>query len=427
MKGIRFILINVIGIVMFPFMELQGQDMTYVHDIITKLASREYFGRGYVPDGALKAAAYIKNQYAEMQLKPFGGEYCQPFQLKVNTFPGKISLKIDNQELVAARDYLVDPSSKPLKGQFELYFIKGEELFNDELLQKAVKLCKDKILVIDSRQKDAIPDQKKANDIIRFLKYDPSVKSAATFIWTSGKLTWGTSPVQAKTCITLSSQVVIQPDSRVNISIESRIENVQAVNVIGYIEGKVRPDSFLVVTAHYDHLGQMGSDVYFPGANDNASGIAMLLNLAQYFGKNVPDYSMAFIAFSGEEAGLLGASYYTEHPLFDLARIKFLVNFDLAGTGDEGIKVVNGSVYQQQFKKLKQYNDERQLLKSVQTRGKACNSDHCLFDNKGVPAFYIYTLGGSTAYHDLDDTAENLSLIEFQDYFQLMVHFFSTF
>lgn len=414
------------GVVLLPFISLQSQDMTYVHNIITKLTSREYSGRGYVPNGALEAAAYLKNQYAELQLKSFGGDYYQPFQLKVNTFPGKIALKIDNQELIAARDYLVDPSSGPLEGQYKLYFIKEEELFNDELLQKAIKLCRDKILVIDSRQTGVITDRKKADDIIRFLKYHPSVKSVATFIWTNGKLTWGTSSVQAKTCITLNGKVVLQPDSRVSISIESRIENVQAVNAIGYIEGKLKPDSFLVVTAHYDHLGQLGSDVYFPGANDNASGIAMLLNLAQYFRKNAPDYSMVFIAFSGEEAGLLGASYFTENPLFDLARIKFLVNFDLAGTGDEGIKVVNGSVYQQQFKKLKQCNDERQLLKSVQSRGRACNSDHCLFDNKNVPAFYIYTLGGSTAYHDLDDTAENLSLIEFQDYFQLMVQFFST-
>jgi aminopeptidase YwaD len=63
----------------------------------------------------------------------------------------------------------------------------------------------------------------------------------------------------------------------------------------------------------------------------------------------------------------------------------------------------------------------------VQTRGKACISDHCFFEEKGVPCFYIYTLGGSQAYHDLSDTSENLTLIEFPDYFRLMVQFFSTF
>ena len=68
--------------------------------------------------------------------------------------------------------------------------------------------------------------------------------------------------------------------------------------------------------AHYDHFGMMGQAI-FPGANDNASGVAMLLSLAKHFKTITPKYSMLCIAFGAEELGLLGSSYFTEHPIVD--------------------------------------------------------------------------------------------------------------
>ncbi len=406
-----------------------GQEITYAREIVTQLSSKEFQGRGYVNNGANKAADFMRKQFLDLKLKPFGDSYFQPFEVKTNTFPGKIRLKIDNEELVPGKDFMVDPSCSDLKGEYEIYLIKEKDLLNDDLFNKAIKLCQGKILVIDSHETGNLStaDRKKADDVIRLLRDNPRIKSIATILLTSGKLTWGVSTVQLKPFITIGNNIRMKYNSKLSITIESKMVETMTRNVIGYIEGKIQPDSFLVITAHYDHLGLMGSEVYFPGANDNASGIAMLLNLAKHFQKEVPNYSMVFVALSGEEAGLLGARYFVEYPLFDLSKTAFLVNFDIAGTGDDGIRVVNGSVYQNQFNRLRQINDEEKLLKSVQIRGKACISDHCLFDEKGVPCFYIYTLGGSTAYHDLNDTAENLTLIEFQDYFQLMVHFFSTF
>jgi hypothetical protein len=80
-----------------------------------------------------------------------------------------------------------------------------------------------------------------------------------------------------------------------------------------------------------------------------------------------------------------------------LDKIKFLVNIDLAGTGEDGIKVVNGKVHVSEFDLLKRLNKENELLIDVKSRGEACNSDHCIFHEAGVPAFYIYTLGGISA------------------------------
>lgn len=81
--------------------------------------------------------------------------------------------------------------------------------------------------------------------------------------------------------------------------------------MVGYIQGTRKPDSMIVLTAHYDHLGGLGNATYFPGANDNASGISMLLSLARYYSNidHRPEYTMVFIAFGGEEVGLIGSQF----------------------------------------------------------------------------------------------------------------------
>jgi Zn-dependent M28 family amino/carboxypeptidase len=182
-------------------------------------------------------------------------------------------------------------------------------------------------------------------------------------------------------------------------------------------------DSLIVLTAHYDHLGMMGSKTIFPGANDNASGTALLLSLVKHYAAQPQKYTIVFIAFAGEEIGLIGSGYFTENPVFPLTKIKFLVNFDMAGTGDDGIQVVNGKIYQSKFDLLTKLNNEGSLMKQVKIRGEACNSDHCMFHSKGVPCFFIYTLGGIQAYHDVYDKADTLPFTDFEDYFRLITAF----
>jgi Zn-dependent M28 family amino/carboxypeptidase len=164
-------------------------------------------------------------------------------------------------------------------------------------------------------------------------------------------------------------------------------------NVVGFVEGIKYPDSFFVFTAHYDHIGMMGKDVIFPGANDNASGTAMIMDLAKHYSKSKPEYSIVFIAFSGEEAGLYGSRFFSENPLFPLEKIKLLINLDMVGTGSDGIAFVNGSVFTDLFEIVNQINEEKNYLKRIKARGEACNSDHCFFYQKGVPAFFIYSMG----------------------------------
>ncbi|MBN2813445.1 MAG: M28 family peptidase, partial [Bacteroidales bacterium] len=213
-----------------------------------------------------------------------------------------------------------------------------------------------------------------------------------------------------------AKNVKIQVDNRLLAKHETR-------NVVATILGTKYPDSMFVFTAHYDHLGTMGRNVFFPGANDNASGVSMMLTLARYFKDHPLPYTLVFMAFSGEELGLLGSSYFADNPLIDLKAVKFLVNLDMVGNGSEGITVVNGGVFHEWYSTLVYINDAQQLLATVKKRGEACNSDHCPFYRKGVPSFFIYTMGGISAYHDLDDTPENLSFKGFEGLMLLLTEF----
>ena len=114
---------------------------------------------------------------------------------------------------------------------------------------------------------------------------------------------------------------------------------------------------------------------------------------------------------------------YVQKPIFPLSEIEFLINLDILGTGDEGITVVNGAVHTKKFEALKGINEQRGYLKQVKKRGKAAISDHYPFSEAGVPCFYIYTMGGIKAYHDVYDVPETLPLTEFKGVFQLLTDF----
>jgi Zn-dependent M28 family amino/carboxypeptidase len=162
----------------------------------------------------------------------------------------------------------------------------------------------------------------------------------------------------------------------------------------------------------------MGSAI-FRGANDNASGVAMLLALAKYYGENKPKFDTYFLFTTAEEVGLLGSSYFIQNPPFDLKKIKMLVNLDMVGTGDEGITLVNAKKQNHYFELLENLNKGR--INQIKARGEACNSDHCLFDRIGIPAVFIYTLGGKQAYHDIYDNGEGLSMEAFDALYDLLI------
>jgi len=357
---------------------LAAQDLPYAKKMVDTLTSSTLWGRGYTNNGMGKAADFIVNEFKAYGLKPMDGKaYKQPFSFSVNTFPGKMEVAVNGKSLIPGKEFIVLPESLGQSGSGK-------------------------------------PEQK---DSITFI--DPAQRM---IVLLKDKLTWSVAQIQENyTGIEVLKTAIQGKPEQISINIQnSFVQNFETANICGMVKGTRNSDSLVVFTAHYDHLGGMGSDTYFPGANDNASGIAFLLGLAKYYAANPQPYSIAFICFAAEEAGLVGSKYFTEHPLLPLGNIRFLINMDMVGTGEKGITVVNATEHPKEFALLNKINDEKKYLSKINPRGKAANSDHYFFTEKGVPAFFIYTQGGNDAYHDVNDIAKTLPFTEFEDLFRLL-------
>lgn len=215
-------------------------------------------------------------------------------------------------------------------------------------------------------------------------------------------------------------------------------EDVPAKNVIGLIEGtdpKLK-NEFLVVSAHYDHIGVMkraqpGKDSIFNGARDNAIGVVGLLSTAKYLTQYPPKRSVLFIALTGEEKGLLGSKYYADNPVIPLKQTVFNFNCDGAGYNDTSIATVIG---------LERTTAEADLAKGCEAFGlKAAldpvpeqnlyeRSDNYSFAAKGVPA--INFAPGTKAFDDelmkyYHQPADEVSSLDFEyliKYFRAYVY-----
>ena len=107
------------------------------------------------------------------------------------------------------------------------------------------------------------------------------------------------------------------------------------VNVVGYVRGRSEPERLLVVSAHYDHLGVKNGQVY-NGADDNASGVAVLLQLAAHFARNPPEHSILFAALDAEESGLLGAHALVRRLRAERRDVALDVNLDMVSHSERG-------------------------------------------------------------------------------------------
>lgn len=368
-------------IVSFP--KLYSQDSLYARLVIKKLTSKECYGRGYLNNGLDAAAKYISSELNRLKARPlFSTGYHQWFDFDVNTFPDKISVKVNNKLLKPGEDYILSPESGSLKGKFSM------------------------------RKKDSVTFVSENSEV-------PLVISV------HNKLTFGVATQSVNYCaVQLLKKKEYDDIKTAEVNIKSKVLTKYInKNVCAYIEGNLNNDTMIIYSAHYDHLGGLGKKIYFPGANDNASGVSVLLNLVKHYTKYPPKYKTLFVFFAGEEAGLIGSKYFVDNKTVDLKKIKFLINLDLLGTGDDGIMVTNGYVFEKEFQVLDKINKELLLVKEIKRRGKARNSDHYWFTEAGVPSFFIYTLGGIKAYHDIYDVEKTLPLTDYMDVIKLLTEF----
>jgi hypothetical protein len=384
---------------------------------VDSLAGDAMHGRGYVMGGDSIAAEWLARQFDRLGLGRLGGRRFEPFSFPVNTFPDSVRLTTDGRSLRPGVDFIVDPASGSSTGTYDVVHLTLKDFATPEHKALIMGLINGNAVAIHP------PKTSDKDTLAQYAELEAELSRYAPVIRQGGeKLTWSVAGEHARHAI-IETKAGAVPDTARTVTLavnELFIPNHYARNVLGVVEARGRSKDWLVVTAHYDHLGLMGPDVIFPGANDNASGTSMLLCLAERIKRHPLKLNVLFVAFAGEEAGLKGSEWFVTDRPMDMARIKLLINLDLNGTGEEGITVVNATEQKAVYDKLVAINNATKRFPQVKARGPACNSDHCPFTKKGVPAIFIYTMGGVSFYHDVYDRPETLPLTKFDELYNTL-------
>jgi len=210
------------------------------------------------------------------------------------------------------------------------------------------------------------------------------------------------------------------------------VKTFNGVNIIGVIPGTRVSDKYIVVTAHYDHVGVNDGQV-FNGADDNASGVATMLELAKRLKANPPEHSVLIVALDGEERSLLGAKHFVEAPPVPLSSISMNLNFDMTARADTDGKLWVTGTYQHPY--------FRPLLERIAARGivslafgkdtpedKGADnwveaSDHAAFHRAGLPFLY-FGVNYHEDYHRPTDDFEKVVPATFQSSTELAIEGF---
>lgn len=215
----------------------------------------------------------------------------------------------------------------------------------------------------------------------------------------------------------------------VKISMNKKRFSVYASNVIGYVEGSDLRDEYVMITGHYDHLGMRNGQIYY-GADDDGSGTTGVIEIARAFKKAAdeghgPRRTIVFMTVSGEEKGLWGSEYYSEHPIFPLDKTTVDLNTDMIGRIDPGRKYGDSTNYVYVIGNDKLSTDLDPIAKTVNEKYMNMEldfkfndpndperiyyrSDHFNFARKGVPIIFYFD-GIHSDYHKPSDTVDKIN------------------
>lgn len=438
---------------------------------IEYLASDELEGRGIGTAGLDTAANYVAGYFKGLGLRPLPGQtdYFQPFDFSVITGLGSgTKLQVDGKELARGEDFM--PAVYSPEKAFE-----GPVVFVGYGLSKAKDLegnTYDDFANVDVKGKVALALRFEPHDAkgqSRFIKggwsshaalerkatvaaehgavallvvYPPNFHGAES-LSPLGRRFGGTVPIplievrqsvaesmlkqaNAPDLKALQGQIdsAGKPASRVlaNAAAKGQVlfqRNVYHLkNVCAMLEGKGKlKDWYIVIGAHYDHLGRGGFGSLAPGsreihngADDNASGTAGVLELARIFSHaGAMQRSLVFMAFSGEEQGLLGSQYWVEHPEVPLDHIEAMINLDMIGRAQKETLLVGGAGTSAPFDQLLAQADQGSVLKlNSSFRDGYAPSDNTSFVKKSIPVLFFWT-GYHADYHRPTDKANKIN------------------
>jgi len=352
---------------------------------IAYLSSEACYGRGYMNNGLKQAEGYIIKELRESDLEI----KTQSVRVKLNVPVAKPYCVINGDTLRKGYDFIPHPHSGSVNKRFHA----GD------------------IDIYDTQRLDRIKDSLELGSIAQvrrhLIKNDPHQRDGRIFLFMQEDVLQSRQDKRyPRAALQIRNECV--PDSIGTLDYFHRTEykRFRSNNVIARIEGNGEKDSVIMLTAHYDHMGALG-DIFYPGANDNASGVAILLSLARHYAEHPAPYTLVFCFFTGEEQGLLGSYKYSQRPKYPLENVAALVNLDMVGSGGNGFGMVNGSACPKEAALL-QESVETNNLGEFRIRDNNPNSDHFPFTMLGMKAFFLYSSGGGQPYHHPDDIAETM-------------------
>jgi len=221
----------------------------------------------------------------------------------------------------------------------------------------------------------------------------------------------------------------MESKTKVTYNFEKYRTTINASNVVGIVEGTDKKDEYVFLTAHYDHLGMRNGKIYY-GADDDGSGTVAVINMAEAFAKaaaegNRPRRTMVFMTVSGEEKGLWGSEYYSDHPFFPLEKTTVDLNIDMVGRIDterktddtlnyvyvighdklsSDLPIINEGMNKKYSNLVLDYKfDDPDDQNRIYFR-----SDHYNFARKGVPVLFFYDGMLKSDYHQPTDTVDKI-------------------
>ncbi len=397
---------------------------------ITFLASDEYEGRETGEPGAIKARDYIVDQFELLHLRPKGRKgFLQSY-----TFPRGASfgpgtqLYINNHTFVAPSDFVPLPYSS--NSNVTGYIVRVGFGIDDPGLQQQDYLGKTglnkKIFVMEYGTPDGNnPHGKFAEWTDLRKRIDGAIQRGATgviFINSDTSLTIPEpdfnnriSPTSLPVIFAKGKAAELLRDSVItNITLGTDINKIMKTgyNVVGMINNKAKYN--IVIGAHYDHLGYgdegslyRGTRAIHNGADDNASGTAALIELARQLKAEGPKTNnYIFIAFSGEEKGLLGSNNFVKNATFDLGTVNYMINLDMVGRlkSDDKALIISGSGTSTRWKTLMD-SISVDNIRIKQTESGVGPSDHTSFYLQNIPVLHFFS-GTHSDYHKPSDDAD---------------------
>nr|WP_321221349.1 M28 family peptidase [uncultured Psychroserpens sp.] len=203
------------------------------------------------------------------------------------------------------------------------------------------------------------------------------------------------------------------PHQEVNYTIVDGDSTITGTNVIGFLDNDA--EHTIIIGAHYDHLGYGAEGSLFRGdkkeihngADDNASGVAVMLNLAQKLKSANTGNNYLFMAFSGEEMGLLGSNFFNKEPTIELSKINYMLNMDMVGRlKQDSTLAVYGVGTSPILKQVVKANNSK--FKIIENESGVGPSDHTSFYNSNIPVLHFFT-GQHKDYHKPGDDTEKLN------------------